>query len=118
MARRIDHVLHDMLQAIGYAVESAAGKNVSDFETDWKFRLTFERALEILSEASRSLPKAQKAIHPEIDWLGLQDLGNILRHRYDSVSGHVLLQIVEEQLPSLQRALIDIKNKRNNDGQK
>jgi uncharacterized protein with HEPN domain len=114
MARRVDHVLHDMLRAVGYASEVAQGRNAADFEVDWKFRLTLERALEILSEASRSLPDDLKALHPGFDWTGLRDLGNIVRHRYDSVPGDILLRIVTDELPRLKMALEDLQ-KRNRD---
>lgn len=109
MTRRVGHVLHDMLQAIGFAFESAEGKDENDFIHDWRFRLAFERALEIISEASRSLPRKLKARHPAIKWQELQDLGNILRHRYDSVSANILLKIVKSDLPALQSALEDMQ---------
>jgi uncharacterized protein with HEPN domain len=42
-----------------------------------------ERYLERLSEASRHVPQELKEKHPEVDWRGVADIGNVLRHAYD-----------------------------------
>ena len=41
------------------------------------------RALEIISEASRRLPAAMKARHPEIPWQDVAGAGSVYRHDYE-----------------------------------
>ena len=48
-------------------------------------RLAVIRALEVISEASRSLPDDLKARHPQVDWRAVADAGNAYRHGYDSL---------------------------------
>lgn len=60
-----------------------------------------ERALEIICEAARHVPDAVKAQNPEIDWRGMQDFGNLLRHAYHRVDVNRVLKIAAEDLPPL-----------------
>lgn len=59
------------------------------------------RCLEIISEASRRLPPELKRRHPQIEWRGMRDAGNIYRHDYDGVQEHITLRTVRESLPPL-----------------
>lgn len=68
-------------------------------------RAILERDIEVLSEASRHLPQIFKSRHPEVDWRGLADVGNVIRHGYDIVSGGRLGTILEAHLDPLERAL-------------
>jgi uncharacterized protein with HEPN domain len=50
---------------------TAAGFAADNFR-----RLAIERCFEMISEASRNIPGSVNAQLPEIDWLGMADLGN------------------------------------------
>ncbi len=39
-----------------------------------------ERALLIISEASRAIPESAKEEHADIRWIGVRDIGNVIRH--------------------------------------
>jgi uncharacterized protein with HEPN domain len=71
------------------------------FAKDKFLRMVVERAFEIISEAARRLPNDVKERQPEIDWLGMADLGNRLRHAYHRVDANLLWQIAERDLPPL-----------------
>jgi uncharacterized protein with HEPN domain len=60
-----------------------------------------ERSFEIICEASRHLPANVKAQQPEIDWQGMVDFGNRLRHAYHRIDANLLWQIAERDLPPL-----------------
>ncbi len=64
-----------------------------------------ERGLEIISEASRGIPEEQKANHPDVPWAQIAGIGNILRHEYHRVEPVIVLNITQEHLPSLARAV-------------
>ncbi|MGO9740265.1 MAG: DUF86 domain-containing protein [Roseiarcus sp.] len=64
-----------------------------------------ERALQIVSEASRAIPDFLRAQHPEIKWIGVRDIGNVLRHQYASVSAKLIWDVVAEELPKLRDAV-------------
>lgn len=65
----------------------------------------FERHLEVISEASKSIPPAWRAEHPDLDWPAIVGLGNILRHTYQKASIPILWSIYEHDLDPLEAAI-------------
>ena len=59
------------------------------------------RALEIISEASRRLPAAMKARHPEIPWQDVAAAGSVYRHDYEDVRQSDVWTTVQKHLPPL-----------------
>ena len=56
MVRKVGHAIHDILEAIGRVQEITRGKTFEEFESSWQLRWLVQRALEIISEASRAIP--------------------------------------------------------------
>jgi len=81
------------------------GKSAADIERDETARAAFERHIEVISEASRFLPEAWKAEHPDIPWRQVADVGNIIRHVYDAVDLPTLWAIYENDLDPLEAAV-------------
>jgi uncharacterized protein with HEPN domain len=96
-ADRIDHILI----AIDDIRRIVAGHTRESFANDLVVRLAVERLLEIISEASRFIPKDLKAQEPLINWRALADLGNWLRHAYHRTDTDLLWSMVEDDLESL-----------------
>jgi uncharacterized protein with HEPN domain len=97
-----------MLEAIGDIRLLLNGKNITNLgdRRDVVTRAAFERFLEIGSEASRHVSDDRKnEFGPLIDWRGVADIGNLLRHEYDRLSLEKLWEIYESDLDPLQRAL-------------
>lgn len=63
--RSYRHALDDMLAAMEGIERATAGKSLADYQGDWLLRHAFERAIEIVSEASRAVPDEIKALRPE-----------------------------------------------------
>jgi uncharacterized protein with HEPN domain len=68
MRRKVGHVLHDILEAIERIEHITRGKTLADFEGSWELRWLVQRAIEIISEASRAIPDELKNTRPEIPW--------------------------------------------------
>lgn len=107
-AGRIRDRLQHMLEAVTAAERLAADKSIENYRTDRDLAAAVERYLERLSEASRHIPQAQKDKYPAIDWRGVADIGNVLRHAYDQVSDRRVLQAVIVDLPPLKAAIAAI----------
>jgi uncharacterized protein with HEPN domain len=60
-----------------------------------------ERALLIISEAAKALPRDLVARYPEIDWRGVRGLGDVLRHDYSIVDADTLWEILTGKVPAL-----------------
>jgi uncharacterized protein with HEPN domain len=67
--------LRDIVDNIDAVREFTASMGRDDFAADRKTMYAVIRALEIISEASRRLPKELKDRHPEIDWVAPPDRG-------------------------------------------
>jgi len=69
-------------------------------------RAAFERFLEILSEASRSVPDEWKReFGPTLPWRQIADLGNALRHAYHRTDTKLLWSIYQNELEPLEKAI-------------
>ena len=60
-----------------------------------------ERALLIISEAAKALPRDLVARYPDIDWRGVRGLGDVLRHDYPVVDSDTLWEILTGKVPKL-----------------
>ena len=105
MARRVDHVLHDILEAIERVEQITRGKTLAVFERNWELRWLVQRAIEIISEASRAIPDELKSLRPEIPWLRVRGIGNVLRHEYQGLSDPIIWRVVTDELPRLKAAI-------------
>jgi uncharacterized protein with HEPN domain len=108
MPRKVGHVIHDILEAIERVEEITRGKTLSDFENSWQLRWLIQRAIEIISEASRGIPKELTVARPEIPWSRVQGIGNVLRHEYSGLSDRIIWNVVIDELPRLKRAILAI----------
>jgi uncharacterized protein with HEPN domain len=105
MPREIEHVIHDILEAIERIEEVTRGKSLGDFQASWQLRWIVQRAIEIISEASRAIPEELTSIRPEIPWRRVRGIGNVLRHDYEGLSDRIIWNVVIDELPSLKAAV-------------
>jgi uncharacterized protein with HEPN domain len=108
MSRTVLPAIDDILDAIAGIERAVANKSFQDFESDWLLRRAIERAIEIISEASRRIPPKLKQTRPEIPWRDVETIGNILRHEYHTVSNPIIWGVVQSDLPPLKAAIIAI----------
>ena len=79
-----------------------AGRTRDSFTKDIFIRLAVERLLQVISEASRFIPDDIKEQNPNINWRGLADLGNWLRHAYHRTDADLLWDMIKDDLPPLE----------------
>ena len=106
MTRKIAPILQEIIVAIDGIQMAVGGKAFADFQKDWLLRHGAQRAIEIISEASRHVPDQLKAMHPNIRWRSIAGIGNVLRHEYHSISDKVIWQVIKDELPPLKKAVL------------
>ena len=111
MPRRVDHVLHDILEAIERIEEVTQGKTLQQFAESWQLRWLVQRAIEVISEASRAIPDELAATEPDIPWPSVRGIGNVLRHEYDGLSDPIIWRVVVDELPKLKSAVQNIQKR-------
>lgn len=83
-ARRVYDRLEHMLAAAVAIERLTAGMTLDDYAAD---------------------PDTLKLNHPTVDWRGVADIGNVLRHAYDQIIDHRIWQIVATDLAPLKEAV-------------
>ncbi|MGA2567939.1 MAG: HepT-like ribonuclease domain-containing protein [Pseudolabrys sp.] len=111
MTRKLAHVIHDILEAIERVEEITRDISLDEFEQSWKLRWLVQRAIEIISEASRAIPDELANTRPEIEWRKVRGIGNVLRHDYEGLSDRLIWNVVVDELPRLKTAVQAIAKK-------
>ncbi len=93
------------MSAIEWIEADTLNMSFEMFCQDRRTRQLVERNLEIISEASRRIPEAYKAMHPDIRWKEIAGIGNILRHDYHEVVPSMMWAIIKEELSFLKKAI-------------
>ena len=103
--------LNDILDTIEHLNLLLRDKTLQDLQHDRITKAAFERFLEIISEATKHIPEDLKAQFPEIPWRRIKDLGNHLRHAYNSVDEEVLWEIYANgSIEDLRSVILKIKD--------
>jgi uncharacterized protein with HEPN domain len=105
MPRKVRHAVHDILEAIDRVDQITRDKTLADFENSWQLRWLVQRAIEIISEASRAIPDDLVNHRPEIPWPQVRGIGNVLRHEYSGLSDRIIWNVVIDELPRLKVAI-------------
>jgi uncharacterized protein with HEPN domain len=87
---------------------ASALQNVTfaDYQKSYTLRRAAERAIQIVSEAAKSLPPETLARHSQAPWNAIIGIGNILRHEYQRIDDRRLWEIVTVHLPELRPVIM------------
>lgn len=102
--------LRDMLESAEKAAEFVSGMNFDDFKNDEKTIFAVVRALEIIGEAAKKIPKDLGDTYPEIPWREIAGTRDKLIHEYFGVNILVVWRTVQDDLPTLVTQLQKIFN--------
>ena len=72
----------------------------------YTLRRATERALQIVSEAAKTLPSELRDQSPEVPWNAIIGIGNVLRHVYQPLDDRRLWDIVTVHLPELRPVIL------------
>lgn len=102
-----DHIL----EAIANIETDTAGHDFDSFRNDRRTRQLVERNLEIISEATRRLPRKCKRKERDIEWDAIAGIGNVLRHDYHKSHPTILWETCRKDLQPLKSAIRRIRDK-------
>jgi uncharacterized protein with HEPN domain len=105
MDRAAHPAIRDLLQTIGRVQTRFASVSFFEFQADWELQFILQRAIEIISEASRRVPEELKKTQPDVRWRSIAAIGNVLRHEYHTVSDKIIWDVAQRDLPQLRAAL-------------
>lgn len=93
--------LQDILEAAEQAQQFVSGMDFAAFLSDTRTQFAVIRALEIIGEAARHIPLAIQRSYPQVPWLDMQGMRNVLIHEYFGVDRQILWRTVQEDIPPL-----------------
>ena len=93
---------------------AAALENISfeEYCQSYTLRRATERALQIISEATKALPSDLLAQWPDVPWSAIIGIGNVLRHEYQHLDDRRLWEIVTVYLPELRPVILRMLDQR------
>ena len=80
----------DMREACDKIAAYTVGMDFEEFCADTRTADAVVRNLEIIGEASKFIPDAQKLSKPEVDWVAIRGLRNRIAHEYFGLSPSVI----------------------------
>jgi len=99
----------DYFQDIQDALEKiknfTAGMDFESFAQDDKTSFAVIRALEIIGEAARKIPKATRSRYPDVPWQDMTGMRDKLIHDYFGVDLRVVWKTLQIDLPPLRKVI-------------
>jgi uncharacterized protein with HEPN domain len=71
------------------------------------------RNIEIIGEATKHVPEKIKEKYPSIPWIRVQNMRNVVVHKYWGVDTDVLWDIIQHKLDELEEQIQDVLSKEN-----
>jgi uncharacterized protein with HEPN domain len=102
--------LFDMLESTKKGIGFIKGYSLSKFKKDEKTQFAVIRAIEIVGEASKKIPKRITNNYNEIPWREISGMRDKLIHDYFGVNAEVVWKTAKEDLPALEKLLSRILN--------
>jgi uncharacterized protein with HEPN domain len=61
------------------------------------------------ARSTSSIPESSKEKQADIRWIGIRDIGNVIRYQYASLSPSLIWNVVRDELPRLRAAVAAIR---------
>jgi uncharacterized protein with HEPN domain len=106
--RDIRDYLRDILETVHLAESFIQGITFETFQAEPKTSFAVIRALEVIGEATKSIPEEVRAQYPLIPWRGFAGMRDKLIHSYFGVDLQVVWDTVQQDLPGLKLAVEQI----------
>ncbi len=107
-SREYTDYLEDILEAAVKARQFVKDVDFNGFSTNDEKVFAVVRALEIIGEAAKNIPKSIRARYPEIPWEDIVGMRNKVTHDYFGVDLAVIWKTLHEDLPPLQVSIAKI----------
>src|SRR5436190_10810156 len=88
--------LRHILESIHFIEKFSDGKLKEDLFTDFMYRFSVERQLEIIGEAANNLSPHLKSKHLEVPWPQIISFRNFIVHEYFGLDLELVWNVIEK----------------------
>jgi len=106
--RQYEDYLRDIIYAAEKADSFVQGMDFDAFQKDEKTIWAVLKALEIIGEAAKNIPRRVRKSYPEVPWREMAGMRDKVSHDYFGVSLLRVFETVKEDLPTLRPALVRV----------
>lgn len=100
-SRSVQRRIQDIIE-VGLEIEAfTKGMSFEDFQTDLKTVRAVLYSLAIIGEAAGSLLPEVEVDYPEISWVDIRGIRNVVIHEYFRVDLDIVWETIQQDLPSL-----------------
>jgi len=110
MKREIEDYTRDIVDSIAKAMEFVKDMSYDEFVKDYKTNFAVIRALEIIGEAVKNVPKEFRERYPQIPWKDMAGMRDKLVHEYHGVKLNIVWETIKEEIPPLKPLFENILN--------
>ena len=93
-------ILH-IYEETAFLSDTYSHLSYDEFLQNRVLKLSAQKSLEIIGEATNSLSDTMREKYPDIPWDIMRGLRNRLTHRYFDVSWSIVWEIIQTDIPSL-----------------
>ncbi len=101
MPRDYRVALEDMAGSLARVRTLTSGMTYDEFTKELTIQEAVIRNLEIIGEASKSVPSTVRSGYPEIEWAKIAGLRDVLIHQYFGIDLEIIWEIIQIKLPDL-----------------
>jgi uncharacterized protein with HEPN domain len=105
MTRVYTDYLRDILDMIDKVQRFVSAVDLTEFEANEEKVFAVIRALEVIGEAVKNIPQAERERYPQIPWQAVAGMRDKLIHGYFVVSVNRVWETVQQDLPPLQQVV-------------
>ncbi len=109
-APEITDYLNDIMTAMADNEEFTRDMSYEAFVADKKTINAVIRSLEVLGEATKHIPPSFRKKHPDIPWVKMAGMRDVLIHDYMGVDLMAVWKVVQERLPELNPLLEGLRS--------
>jgi uncharacterized protein with HEPN domain len=103
--------LHHILDAICEIENYIRNLTIDEFSGSSEKKFASVKQLEIIGEAASKITKETKSDHPDVEWIKIIALRNILVHEYYVIDEIIVWNIITEDLPKLKEQIVSLTNR-------
>lgn len=109
--------LRHIVAEVEYLLRESDGLEEEAFLESETLRRAFVRALEVIGEATKKLPREFRDAHPEVQWRAMAGMRDRLIHGYFGVDYDLVWDVVRKKIPELQSELAGLSPERDEGGE-